>query len=494
MDRFDDIWKNRFNEEDFPVGDWNAPDDEVWKSIEVEISPKKDRRRSFWFWLGLGSLLLLFSTAILFGTGKLGQSANLVSEEKATSQLIDKKTSNNNSIAENTVANTTEVTDAKSEITFKAENISVNISPFADRNISKNNNTITISETPRTTNVFKNKSIISNTIATQSVEAKNILSNSLKTKNTIPLDGMSKRAKETIYMIPNSVLILNEPFWTHPILNLQLLADDDFIKSLNPESYKFGKIRLGANAGVTFWNHRISDKYTSDLSPFDFNYEDGIGWQTNLNLNISLGKKWDAFVGVQYEQVKTTSGHNSALTYSPDSEVTDPLNGYVLSLATPYGLSGATFNFNRVEEVGTDDVDLLVDFHSDHMIKNISIPVGAMFYPLGKNRKFTPSATLGFGVNYLQGISNKIGSIETNHSAIQFDDSGSSTFVDAEIKNWHYDFRMGAGVNYHFNRYFNLNLNYNFSRGINPIFELDQYNTRIDRHHISLGLTTKFSR
>jgi hypothetical protein len=67
MDRFDDIWKNRFNEEEFPVGDWNSPDEEVWKAISDEAVPKNNNRRALWFWLSLGGILLLLGMAMLFG-------------------------------------------------------------------------------------------------------------------------------------------------------------------------------------------------------------------------------------------------------------------------------------------------------------------------------------------------------------------------------------------------------------------------------------------
>jgi len=33
MDRFNDIWKNRFNAEEVPVDDWSSPGDAVWSSI-----------------------------------------------------------------------------------------------------------------------------------------------------------------------------------------------------------------------------------------------------------------------------------------------------------------------------------------------------------------------------------------------------------------------------------------------------------------------------
>ena len=80
------------------------------------------------------------------------------------------------------------------------------------------------------------------------------------------------------------------------------------------------KYTFGVGTGTTFWQHRISNDYTTDLSPFDFNYKDAWGWQTRLSFNLELNKYFDAFAGVQFEQVTTTSGHNSNLTYSTQEE------------------------------------------------------------------------------------------------------------------------------------------------------------------------------
>jgi opacity protein-like surface antigen len=169
------------------------------------------------------------------------------------------------------------------------------------------------------------------------------------------------------------------------------------------------------------------------------------------------------------------------------------LNDYALNLATPYGLSGATFNFNRGQTLASDEVNLLVDFNSEHLIRNFSLPLGVVIYPLGKKRKFSPTVNLGFGINYLAQISNKIQSIETHHDAIQYDDSGSSTFVSPDLEKWHFDYRLGLGLKYEVQQNLYLQLNYNWIRGLNPIYKLENYETRIDRHQISIGLTKLFT-
>jgi opacity protein-like surface antigen len=380
--------------------------------------------------------------------------------------------------------------------TTKGENISVNISP-SEKNKNYNNKN-TVSQESIITNssytVSNSKNNLSSIKAKEDETILISLSNSVKTKVVIPMDGMSKRTEETIY-IPEAgkKMWLQVPEWTHPILNLSLVAEVENLDIVPPKKSRFS---LSLQSGATFWQHQISETYINDLSAADFNYKDSWGWQTGLTFNFDLNEKVGFFAGINYEQIKTQSGHNSAINYSIDNEAdpANPLNNYVLSLATPYGISGSNFNLNRLENIGANEVDLLVDFHSNHTIRNFSVPFGSVLYPIGKKRKLVPFASLGFGVNYLSNISNEINSIETHHDAIQFDDSGSSEFVNADVTQWHFDYRVGAGLNYELNRRLSLSLNYNFAKGINPIFELDTYNTRINRHQIRLGLTTNFSR
>jgi opacity protein-like surface antigen len=114
-----------------------------------------------------------------------------------------------------------------------------------------------------------------------------------------------------------------------------------------------------------------------------------------------------------------------------------------------------------------------------------------MVYPIGRKQLFTPAVTLGFGFNYLSSIANSVNYIETNHDAIQYDAEG-SVFAQPSINNWHYDIRLGLGFQYRLNTYLQVQLSYDWTRGLNPIFQQEAYETRIDRHHLSVGLIKSF--
>ncbi|MFK7774796.1 MAG: autotransporter outer membrane beta-barrel domain-containing protein [Saprospiraceae bacterium] len=484
MDRFDDIWKNRFNEEDFSDSDWNTPDEDVWEGILPHVDPEKDKRSLWMIWLGLGIGISILLISILtlnknsqISTNELDSFGTLISETTEPSNTITTNGIGNN------ISNPNQepLTNKSTQIINEA--LTINVSPTKTNKINSSNTYLK----SKTQTVF-NSTISTDLTPTEINSERNgtsTLSTSKKLENVILEDGMKNKIfEENLISIPSLNMFLSVDNFVHPI-------------HISPEFETKDKrmFSFGFRTGATFWKHRISNDYTSDLSPFDFNYQDGLGWQASFSLNYELNNYFDVFANLQYEQVKTTSGHNSNLTYSvlEEDNSSDPLNGYALSLATPYGLSGATFNFNRGQALASDEVNLLVDFNSEHMIRNLSIPVGVAIYPFGKNQKFIPSARLGFGVNYLAQISNKIQSIETHHDAIQYDDSGSSTFVSPDLEKWHFDYRLGLGLKYELQRNLHLQVNYDWTRGLNPIYKFENYETRIDRHQVSIGLTRSFN-
>ena len=487
MDRFDDIWKDRFNEEELPIDDWNTPDDDVWKGILPHVEPQKKKKRRFW-WLWFGAGILLISVIVIFSFPNKNDVA--LSQDSESNKITETpKVIINDPNIVNTGVDRREDTNSflpinTSDAVIETEIISVNVPPY--------NNTITFKKPIRisaTNNVLPSKNIISDTkknIKLNSPESSTLqISETNKASKTIiSLDGKNEAIEKLSWsMLPSLELSLQKTILpTHDLPQLKWL---DIVPPSN------GRVMLGFSTGAVFWKHRISNNYTTLLDPFDFNYEDALGWQANLNARFALNKFLEGTIGFQYEQINTKSGHNSEVSYLLDNESnTNPFNEYVLNLATPYGLSGATFNFIRNQDIGANSADLLVDFQSTHVIKNISIPVGFNIFPFGKNNKLVPSAHLGFGTNYLASISNNIQSIETHHDVIQFDDSGTSTFDSPELQKWHFDYRIGLGVTYQINPKSSLQLNYDWSRGINPIFKFEDYNTRIDRHHFSIGLTT----
>ena len=98
------------------------------------------------------------------------------------------------------------------------------------------------------------------------------------------------------------------------------------------------------------------------MSQFDFDYSNEFGWTTGLKAGLNFGKYFELNLGFQVEQVRVESGHNSEIEYDPNLENGDALNTYDLTLASPYGLTDASFILNRNRDIGSDEVPLEVDF------------------------------------------------------------------------------------------------------------------------------------
>lgn len=496
MDRMDDIWKDRFNSEDLPLGEWNTPDDMVWQNIANNTVREDNKKPALlWVWLATGLLILLLGIMLLNGNKYLSNSLNFMNTND-TGQIIE-------STKEETLTNVSSrsvsqkyVIPASSnhpnELTQIASNNNKSIEekPRTEKNkaIAKSGNTINIHQSQKfkTSLNLSNNALVNNEeaipVSTQpaitSIEnQKNLQNNS--TPNNPPI---TNPATNPLDEFNNSSLILLTT--NAAIEEVQVNVKDDFKKSKAPFP-----ISLNAAVGVSYWKHVISNNYTSDLSAFDFNYTDEFGYLLDIDASIPLGKRFAISTGFDYEQINISSGHNSSLNYNPADEDASASNAYALSLATPYGLAGAEFRFDRREEIGDNPVELLVDFHSGHTIKNFSVPLNLEYYPLGTKAIISPTVKAGVGINFLSGITNEIKAIDTHHDAIQYDDSGTSSFMAPNITKWHYDYRLGLGARIQWRSDFAIVVNYERVGGINSIFQQDAYKTRINRQHLSIGLS-----
>lgn len=486
MDRFDEIWKNRFNESDVPIGDWNTPDDElVWSGIAAQL-PGKERRRLLWLWWVFGLIALM---ALIFGLLWSGQQKPLGDNQEQTEKS---EISEQNQLALNESANDLlELSDVNKQL-------------LGRRNLPTQESII--DPLHRVQASYKGQALKQggeNVVPTEPVSYGNVdhaidkialLNTELESSPLLEDDDTtfpeSLQEKE---IIRETVVPTYEKM--KELATLWNMVESEQVKEATLPKLiekKQSKIRLNAtlSTGASYWKHRISEQYTSDLSPFDFKYTDETGWQSSLTAQFDINNRLAIFGGLQYERIRNTSGHNSALNYSLQTE-TNNANDYMENLATPYGPAELSFRFARDQAVAEENVGLWVDFESSHLIENWSVPVGLMVYPFKRNKQFTPSLTLGFGFNYLSSITNSVNHIITNHDAIQYDAEG-SVYAQPKISNWHYDVRLGLGFQYRLNTALQVRLSYDWTRGLNPIFQQEAYETRIDRHHLSVGLIKSF--
>lgn len=459
MDRFDDIWKNRFNGSDKPIAGWGVPDDSVWEGIEPHVEDKSNQKLLWWFSFGILMLgLLLFSILVI---SKKEQTAELTNDGTKIEATI------NDAqplvfIPKDTVINGQET--QKNRVVQPKLKRSNKITPL-----------ITV-EKPQTFTQTNND------FSVQTYNSPNNLNgNSIQSSNLI--DVVEKEELADLKFLP----VLKSNLEVHTTPSYTYWSMKNIIKPINRSKI----FSVGVTAGTVYWKHRISNQYTSDLSPFDFKPTDEFGWQAAILGAAQLGQYFELKSGVRLEKIKVGSGHNSDLKYDPTTEVIPNTNNYERTLATPYGLTAAGFVLNRNSDIGTNEVALKVDFHSNHNITNINLPMELGFYPFGKKKTITPFVKAGVGYNYVSKISNEIDNIDTHHSAIVFDKS-SQTFANPDIQNSFFDLRAGAGINYQLTNRLQLNLLYDFSRGINPVFRQDNYRTTIDRQYISLEIKSYF--
>ncbi|MEL6866745.1 MAG: hypothetical protein AAFP19_20145 [Bacteroidota bacterium] len=496
MDKFDDIWKNSFNDESFPIADWNTPDEEVWEGIAPNVPQQNNRK--YWFLWSLVLISLLIMAYLLLGaeSGDAVESNHFSSNQLSTPSLVAQH------LVPEVSGRTIRMASKEEDVNMAAfSNIDVVESPSKEIELEQRNsdpiaNEVTRKQTLESVFIASPKKSVPKDVnlpLAPSVEGK-----AIEAKSNLQFENDKQAGYST--GIGGASIINGTP--VIPTLQLVVSSSDKVEIGSHPFPVPASHLDKGKQdqkrwslsllAGASLWQHQISNQYTNDLSPFDFKYSDNWGWMNGVQLNWSVHPMFEAQVGLQYERVVGTSGHNSSLVYDVTQE-DQAGNDYSQSLATPYGLSEASFRFSRNQALNNDEVNLLVDINSEHEINNWSVPIGLAIYPLAGNAngKWKPQLNLGFGVNYLSSISNRIQHIATNHEAIDFDDKVSSKYADSSIQQWHYDLRMGLGLQYELNSGWQLSANGQWLKGLNPIFQQDKYETRINRFQLSLGINKR---
>lgn len=487
MDRFDEIWKNRFNENDLPVEGWNDPDAQVWEGIDASLEKDNRRLGGIWFWVGAGAILLILMSILWL--------SNSFFQPNQISENIDIQT--NTQLA---LSNTKE---------DNAQPLSLDQTPVAFNSTKKSPDLKTPALISKTTiakpsqnpilEAFSSATNVENQLSERSTQYNDshrpflgdkaqkgsFLASEIK--EVVAITSFHESEKKVKLDLLTQLPILQNPLSSSEAPQLQLTDIQPVTKPIGSSK----RFVIEATAGAIYWFHRTSDNYTDDLSAYEFYGSNEIGWQAGINLGWDINNYLELSAGAQFEKVEVLSGHNGDLTYSPTAETNGQQNTYNLSLATPYGFSAAQFVLNRSTDVGNDDVNLKVDFHSAHAIENVRMPVDLKIHPFGKSRTFAPFVQVGGGFNYLTKVSNQISEIETHHSAIQFNDSGLA-FAKPDINKSFFDVSLGGGVSYQINATTGFNLTYQFARGLRPVFEMQDYETAIDRQRLTVGWKKKF--
>ena len=474
MDKFDEIWKNRFNDSNLPQDDWNMPDDDrIWQAITPHIQVQSAWKKYLGLWLGLS--MLIFGLFALYNWPEYAASnpENLALEKGTSNSIIledqvSPASINNDStkLVVKEIRGTQQFSEANSVTTHKAS--------LKRKYVGK-----TSPKHRKELSIGSNKLFNRNLHSPESWELEAALSASV-IRTAFSKPGILK-AWNSASKLPKVPLLEAAILQSNSTETITIASEASEAKKAK------SSIAIGLNVGVVSWEPKINESYLSELGPAEFYYNSDFGWLANLSVRIPLSEHWNIQTGIQFEQIQSFSGHNSSLNYNTAIEENET-NAYFQSLATPYGLAAANFQFNRIQELNTTAVDLLVDIDSRHLIRNWSIPL-SISYELPTNMKtLQPTFYLGMGVNYLSNISNNIEAVNTHHDSILFDDSGPTDYAETDINRWHYDARVGIGLEYTITPTVHLNFNYNWLKGLSPVYQKNTHETIINRHQLSFGL------
>jgi len=197
MDRFDDIWKNRFNE------------DLVWEGILPHVAPKK--KRPIWMiWLGIGIAMILLLSVLIISKGEQTSSNATASLGKLISEPTEPTYK---------IATTDEIILTPNEKTAKSQStqiineaLLINISPKNKNKINPNNTYLK----SNSKTFFNPKNISTDLILKEINPVRNeqsTLSISKKLENVIQKDGMrSNFFDEKLISVPSLNLFVSVRF------------------------------------------------------------------------------------------------------------------------------------------------------------------------------------------------------------------------------------------------------------------------------------------
>ena len=511
MDRFDEIWRNRFQQDEIEPAPWNTPGNNVWNVIQSAVLSERNRkRRPLFFFLLFAGLALASTFAYLSLQSDppadpawsdqmpllLDEGQKEATDQSLSAEILPEK----NATAKATSAETADI-QGTSQNFYEAE---ITSHPEEANPVQSEDNRRELMSSPRTT--FKSE-------LHRVPELVGSL-NEFHSISTLLLDGTGlKNLRESNHFGADKnkgSLISVDAFASHSATSLLQPLDLGFVSNRDflsiPESKALKEIaqptlpdaqenslRGGLRTGAAIWSTSVNSAYREDLAGFDFDFSRrDIGWFVGLELIYSIHPKFDVSAGLFFESISGSSSHNTPLEYGiPTEDQENQSHNYTVLLATPFGFAEADFQLIRKSEVDGETIELLADFESEHKVENFSFPMTLSYFPLGRNNKLTPVLSAGVGINRLSVVQNSLKRVDPGHAAFDFKSIKSSTNLTNELAQTHFDLRLGLGLRAELDKHWSAEISYSYIHGMSRIFESPPYHNKINRSWLSLGIQRK---
>ncbi len=474
----EDRYKELFNDPNLGNEDWLEPRPELLGSIKAELYPVKKDRRVLYIFLILGILTALFISYFVFSSensNSVGELNNTKLEETSISENLEVSKSIVPIVEETIEAS--EINTSKKESTakspisnFKQDKINNEItkSPIKKNKLNSESYIPVLSSSKQRPNNFNNTSLKEN-------KAQNILTTEELDQNVL------KFISPLTYLKTINPKFLEYTF-DNPNLNLAVKNFDSSIKLENKNSKAWG---LEVGSGYMITDFILNSNYLAALNPADYTQEPGTGQYVQLgiykNLNDRLSLKLDA----SYSRTVFNSGHNSQVIYSLSDENLDQSIRYDMPMATPLGFINSEIVIERASGNIEDQTDIVVDLQNQHKLNMIDLTAGADFSLINRN-KLQLNVLSSYGITYLVNVENEFRSFTPTVSG--FNSGASQITADQEnINSLLPVFDLGVNAKYEIREGARIGIKYVFRSNLNPIFELNDFNSSMKRNQIGIN-------
>lgn len=514
MDRFDDIWRNKFQYEDPKSDQWNTPTEKNWDSIVAGIRVANRRKKFF----PILFLLLLFSfLGLMYIVGSktglfLPENKFTLSEKERefhggqTQFYEDLKVaeyfsipifSNDDGQEEKThsIEKNKLSENFENSFTEKSTNFTQPIEQGAGHTYNPPQHPLDEKQLLKSAIISTNSKKLFEEIKSQINEFKDFYQYELQLENKS--EKITNPNQNDDFHFAQNESLLNTLPSKIPLSPIELSRDNLLlpITTFTPTKANQNFWSVGLYISPVFWQQTLGRSYTDLLEPFDFNYsKSNFGIRIGIDLNRRLNESFEVYFQPGYSIISGRSGHNSTLVYSIGDETQDDhSNSYNIDMATPFGFAGAEFQLVRKDEIPTQEVKLNPVFDSDFTIQSISIPIGLRYFPI-KNYSFKPYFNAGATFNRILRTKNTLTQIRPNHDAFDSKTVKGSVNISDNLRKNNLQISFGLGSYFYLGDHIKLNINYQYSRGLSSINVTEINSNRTQSHELIFSVLKKINK
>ena len=478
----EDRYKELFNDPNLGNEDWLEPGPELLSSIKAELYPeKKDRKYLIiYFLLGVITILLIslfISTQQNNSIGELNNNneSNSLSQESSEEILSINETNK----IEIESAQTTKNNSENSSISIEKNQASDSPLSFSSKAKTKNvtytkdDFSISSSDVP----------VLSSSLKRMKDNSKSLIDNSIIENNLLSSSKITpQKSNQLIDFVPfiSTINAGELDFNTEKIIISK--SYDDFVQVKNTKTKAWG---LEIGAGYFTSEFILNSNYLAALNPADYSQEPGNGQYVDLRIYKELNSRLSVNIGSTFGRTVFNSGHNSPVVYNLLNEDGNQSIIYDMPMATPLGFISSEIVIQRAADSVEEETELIIDLQNKHSLNILDFTAGVNYKLIDRNR-INLSVLSGYGVSYLLDIKNEFRSFTP--SAVGFN-SGDSKIVSNQenINNITPVLDLGLDLNYEIRKGASVGLSYKFKTNLRPVFELDDFNSTLNRNHYGIN-------